>query len=285
MAAIRTVGVIGCGLMGSGIAEACIRAGYPTVVRETTDELVALGRQRIERNLAQAVERNRLTGEDRTTALALLSFTVALDDFHDCDLVIEAATENPDLKKQLFAELDRLCLPTAVLASNTSSIPIVDLGAATTRPERVVGLHFFNPVSVMKLVEVVSAITTSDETVETARAFAESLGKRAILAKDRAGFIVNALLVPYLLDAIRLVEQGIASKEDVDEGMKLGCGHPMGPIALADFIGLDTICFIAEVLYDELHEPRYAPPTILKQMVTAGLHGKKSGRGFYNYPG
>jgi 3-hydroxybutyryl-CoA dehydrogenase len=280
---IKKVGVVGCGLMGSGIAEVASRSGYAVVVREMSDELAAKGRARIEKSMSGAVEKGKLPAADRDAALGRLRFTTAVEDLADCDLVIEAATENPQLKKEVFAALDRACKPSAILASNTSSIPIVELAAATKRPDRVVGLHFFNPVPVMKLVEVIRTITSGDEAVAAARAFADSLGKKSILAKDRAGFVVNVLLVPYLLDAVRLVEQGVATKEDVDEGMKLGCGHPMGPLQLLDFVGIDTTYYIAQILFDEFKQPQYAPPTLLKQMTIAGLHGRKSGRGFYDY--
>jgi len=280
---IAKVGVVGCGLMGSGIAEVTARSGYATVVREVSPELLAKGRGRIEKSAAGAVERGKLPAADREAALGRLRFTTALEDLADCDIVIEAATENPVLKKELFASLDRICKPGAILASNTSSIPIIELAAATKRPELVVGLHFFNPVPVMKLVEVVRTIRVADASVAAARAFAESLGKRPIIAKDRAGFVVNVLLVPYLLDAVRLLEQGVASKEDIDEGMRLGCGHPMGPLQLLDFVGIDTTYFIAEIMFEEFKDSRYAAPTLLRQMTVAGLHGRKSGRGFYDY--
>ncbi len=280
---VRKIGVVGCGLMGSGIAEVAARAGIETIVREMTDDLAAKGRARIEKSLHAAVERGKLEASARDAAAARLRFTTNLDGLADCDVVVEAATENPELKKQIFADLDRLVRPQAILASNTSSIPIIELAAATKRPDRVVGLHFFNPVPVMKLVEVIRTIASSEETVAAARALGEKLGKRPIVAKDRAGFVVNVLLVPYLLHAVRLVEQGVASKEDIDEGMRLGCGYPMGPLQLLDFVGIDTTYYIAEILFDEFKEPQYAPPTLLKQMTIAGLHGRKSGRGFYTY--
>jgi 3-hydroxybutyryl-CoA dehydrogenase len=280
---IRKIGIVGCGLMGSGIAEVAARSGFSTVVRETSAELVAKGRSRVERSMDRGVEKGKLSAADRDAAQARLRYTERLEDLVDCDVVIEAATENPAVKKEVFAALDRACKPETILASNTSSIPIIELAAATRRPERVIGLHFFNPVPVMKLVEVVRTITSGDAAIETARALAERLGKRAIVARDRAGFVVNVLLVPYLLDAVRLVEQGIATKEDVDEGMRLGCGYPMGPLELLDFVGIDTTCYIAEILFDEFKEPRYAPPTLLRQMTIAGLHGRKTGRGFYDY--
>jgi 3-hydroxybutyryl-CoA dehydrogenase len=280
---IEKIGVVGCGLMGSGIAEVAARSGYETIVREMTAELVAKGRARVEKSMQKAVERGKLAAADRDAAAGRLHFTAALDDLADCDVVIEAATESPDLKKQVFAALDRACKPATILASNTSSIPIIELAAVTQRPDRVVGLHFFNPVPVMQLVEVVRTIVSSEASVQAARALAEALGKRPIIAKDRAGFVVNVLLVPYLLDAVRLVEQGIATKEDIDEGMRLGCGYPMGPLQLLDFVGIDTTCYIAEILFEELKEPRYALPTLLKQMTIAGFHGRKTGRGFYDY--
>jgi 3-hydroxybutyryl-CoA dehydrogenase len=280
---ITRVGIVGCGLMGSGIAEICARAGYETVVREMSEELLAKGRGRIERSMQGAVEKAKLAAPERDLALSRLRFTVALEDLAGCDLVIEAATENPRLKKELFAALDAICKPEALLASNTSSIPIIELAAATKRQDRVVGLHFFNPVPVMKLIEVVRTIAASEGSVAAARAFGESLGKRPIIAKDRAGFVVNVLLVPYLLDAVRLLEAGVASKEDIDEGMRLGCGYPMGPLQLLDFVGIDTTFYIAEIMFDEFKEARYAPPTLLRQMTIAGLHGRKSGRGFYTY--
>jgi 3-hydroxybutyryl-CoA dehydrogenase len=280
---ISKVGVVGCGLMGSGIAEVAARTGYATVVREVSAELLAKGRGRIEKSTAGAVERGKLPAADREAALGRLRFTTALEDLADCDIVIEAATENPVLKKELFASLDRICKPGTILASNTSSIPIIELAAATKRPELVVGLHFFNPVPVMKLVEVVRTIRVAEASVAAARAFAESLGKRPIIAKDRAGFVVNVLLVPYLLEAVRLVEQGVASPEDIDEGMRLGCGHPMGPLTLLDFVGLDTTYFIANIMFDEFRETRFAPPPLMKRMVQAGMLGRKAGRGFYDY--
>ena len=280
---IRKVGVIGAGLMGSGIAEVCARSGYDVLVREVDEASLARGLGRIESSMHTAVERGKLPAEERDAARARLHGTTTLEDFADRDLVIEAATENPQIKRETFALLDEVCPPHAILASNTSSIPIIQMATATKRPERVLGLHFMNPVPVMKLLEVVQALTTSDEVMTQARAFGESLGKRIIVSKDRGGFIVNYLLVPYLLEAVRLVENGFASKEDIDVGMMLGTSHPMGPLTLLDFIGLDTVLFIADVLYEEFKEPRFAPPTLLRQMVSAGWTGKKGGRGFYNY--
>jgi 3-hydroxybutyryl-CoA dehydrogenase len=280
---IRTVGVVGCGLMGSGIAEVCARAGYRTVVREVDEQALAHGFDRIQQSLATAVGRGRLTEADRDAAVGRLRGVTDLEDLRDCDLVIEAVTENLQAKQEVFMVLDAACPPAAILASNTSSIPIIDLASVTKRPDRVLGMHFMNPVPVMRLIEMVRAITTSDETLAEAREFGESLGKRVIVAKDRAGFIVNMLLVPYLLEAIRMYESGFAEREDIDLGMVLGTNHPMGPLTLLDYVGLDTTYYIANILYEELHEPKYAPPPLLKQMVTAGYLGRKSGRGFYDY--
>jgi 3-hydroxybutyryl-CoA dehydrogenase len=280
---IRTVGVVGCGLMGSGIAEVCARAGYTTLVRELDEGLLAKGRQRIEASMTTAVDRRKLIAAERDQALERLQGTTRLEDFAVCDLVIEAATENPEIKKRTFAELDQICPPHAILASNTSSIPVIQMATATGRPDKVLGMHFMNPVPVMPLIEYVRTLTTSDETLETARQFGESLGKRIIVSKDRGGFIVNFLLIPYLTEAVRMLEQGFASKEDIDVGMMLGTSYPMGPFTLLDFVGLDTTLFIADVLFDEFKESRFAAPTLLRQMVAAGYLGRKTGRGFYNY--
>ena len=280
---IRTVGVVGCGLMGSGIAEVCARSGYTTLVREVNDELLSRGLERVGASMETAVQRGKLSAEDRDGARGRLRGTTRLAEFAACDLVVEAATENLAIKRDTFAELDRVCPQHALLASNTSSIPIIQMATATRRPDKVLGLHFMNPVPVMPLIEMVRALTTSDETLATARAFGDSLGKRLIVSKDRGGFIVNYLLIPYLLDAIRMLEQGFASPEDVDVGMMLGTSYPMGPFTLLDFVGLDTTLFIADVLFEEFKEPRFAAPTLLKHMVAAGYHGRKTGRGFYNY--
>jgi 3-hydroxybutyryl-CoA dehydrogenase len=269
--------------MGSGIAEVVARAGYTTIVREMDADLLSKGRQRIEKSMGVGVDRGKMPAADRDAALARLTGTTTLDDFKDCDLVIEAATENPVIKKQTFAELDRICPPHAILASNTSSIPIIQMATATRRPDKVLGMHFMNPVPIMRLIEYVRTLTTSDETLETARGFGESLGKRIIVSKDRAGFIVNFLLIPYLTESIRMLEQGFASKEDIDIGMMLGTSYPMGPFTLLDFVGLDTTLYIADVLFDEFKESRFAAPTLLRQMVAAGYLGRKTGRGFYNY--
>jgi 3-hydroxybutyryl-CoA dehydrogenase len=280
---IRGVGVVGCGLMGSGIAEVCARSGYATVVREVNADLLARGRARIEQSIETAVRRNKLAPHERDAALGRLTGTTSLDDLSMCDLVIEAATENPDIKKRTFEDLDRVCPPHAILASNTSSIPIIQMASVTRRADRVLGMHFMNPVPVMPLIEFVRALTTSDATLETARRFGESLGKRIIISKDRAGFVVNFLLVPYLCEAIRMLEQGFATREDIDLGMMLGTSYPMGPFKLLDFVGLDTVLYIADILFDEFKDPRFAAPPLLRQMVTVGYLGRKTGRGFYNY--
>jgi 3-hydroxybutyryl-CoA dehydrogenase len=269
--------------MGSGIAEVCACAGYDTLVREVNEEYLAKGLERVEKSMQMAVQRGKLTSADLDAAHNRLRGTTQLEDFADRDLVIEAAIEDLQLKKDLFVQLDQICAPQAILTSNTSSIPIIHLAVATHRPDRVLGMHFFNPVPTMKLIELVRTLTTSDEALETIRAVGERLGKRMIVSKDRGGFIVNYLLVPYMLDAIRMLEQGLASKEDIDLGMVLGTGHPMGPITLLDFVGLDTALHIANVLFEEFKEPRFAAPTLLRQMVAAGWLGRKSGRGFYHY--
>jgi len=280
---VRTVGVVGCGLMGSGIAEVAARAGQRVIFLESREELVEGGRTRIETSTLRAVERDKLAGAEREEILGRISGTTDVSDLAGADLVFEAATEERETKIEIFRRLDELTRPDVVLASNTSSIPIADLGASTKRPELVVGLHFFNPVPIMGLVEIVKAITTSDETVEFGRAYCVSLGKTTVLSRDRAGFIVNTLLIPYLNDAVRMLEDGFATREDVDTAIHLGLNHPMGPLRLADLIGLDTCLQIANVLYDEFKEPRFAPPPLLKRMVTAGHLGRKSGRGFYEY--
>lgn len=281
---IERVGVIGGGLMGSGIAEVCARSGRDVVVHEidaTTAE-AALGR--IEASLSKAVERGKLEPAERDTIHQRIRVSTDLAEQSDREIVIEAATENEALKTRIFTDLDQVVTaPDAILASNTSSIPITRLAAATSRPQQVVGLHFFNPVPVMALVELVTTVKTAAEVEDGARVFADSLGKTVIAAKDRAGFVVNMLLVPYLLAAIRMYEAGVASAEDIDTGMRLGANHPMGPLELTDFVGLDTTKFVADVLFDEFKEPLYASPPLLTRMVEAGLLGRKSGRGFYRY--
>ena len=282
---VRTVGVIGCGLMGSGISEVVARAGQTAVVLETSDELVQRGRQRIETSTLRAVERGRLDAEERTAVLGRISLTTDVQDLSDVDLVIEAATEDHDTKVGMFRRLDEVTKPEVILASNTSSIPIADLGAATSRPDKVLGMHFFNPVPVMGLIELVRAISSSDDTMAFGRAYGVVLGKTTVESRDRAGFIVNALLIPYLNGAIRMLEDGFATREDIDTAIHLGLNHPMGPLRLIDLIGLDTHLFIANVLFEEFKEPTFAPPPLLRRMVTAGRLGRKVGRGFYDYEG
>jgi len=280
---VRTVGIIGCGLMGSGIAETVARAGQTVVFLEASDELVERGRNRIETSTLRAVERGRLETAERDTLLGRISGTTDVHELADVDLVIEAATEDHDTKVGMFRRLDEVTKPEVILASNTSSIPIADLGAATSRPDKVLGMHFFNPVPVMGLIELVRAITTSEETVEFGRAYGVVLGKTTVESRDRAGFIVNALLIPYLNGAIRMLEDGFATREDIDTAIHLGLNHPMGPLQLIDLIGLDTHLFIANVLFEEFKEPTFAPPPLLRRMVTAGRLGRKVGRGFYDY--
>jgi 3-hydroxybutyryl-CoA dehydrogenase len=280
---IRKVGVLGCGLMGSGIAEIAARAGYETVVREVSQEIVDKGLQKIQGSLGKAVEKGKLDAAERDATLARLSGVVGLDALADCDIVVEAIVENLDEKKKTFSALDEVVKPEAIFASNTSSLTITQIAMFTRRPESFIGLHFFNPVPVMKLVEVVRTIVTSQEAFDTAFEFARSLGKEPIACRDNSGFVVNRLLVPYLLDAIRALEEGVGSVEDIDKGMQLGCGYPMGPFTLLDYVGLDTTYYIANIMFDEYHEKRFASPPLLKQMVQAGRLGRKSGRGFYEY--
>ena len=279
----ETVGVVGCGLMGSGIAQVSAQAGYRTVVREVDDETAAAGIARIESFLASGVRRGKVAEKDRERTLANLRGTSRLADLADCDLIIEAIVEDLDAKRELFAALEDVVGAHAVFASNTSSLCITELAAGTRRPDRFAGLHFFSPVPVMKLVEVVRGLATSDETYEGVLAFGRAVGKEPVSAPDRPGFIANRLLVPYLLDAVRAYEEGAGSVEDIDKTMSLGCGHPMGPFTLLDFVGLDTVCRIAGIMYDEFRDPRYAPPPLLKRMVLAGRHGRKTGRGFHTY--
>ena len=285
MAEVRRVGVLGCGLMGSGIAEICAKAGLQTWVREVSDPFVEKGKASIKRSLDKAVEKGKLEAAARDAALAQLQFTTALEDLKECDIVIEAVTEDLALKNEMFGTLDKICPPHTIFASNTSSLTIADMAAATSRPDRVLGLHFFNPVPVMKLVEVVRTIATSDDAYRTAFEFVTKVGKEPVEAKDASGFIVNRLLVPYMLDAIRCLEQGLASIEGIDKSMVLGTGYPMGPFTLSDFVGIDTLYRISEIMFEEFREPRFAPPPLLKRMVTMGYYGRKSKRGFYDYTG
>lgn len=282
---ISRVGIVGAGQMGSGIIEVCAKAGSDVKVWEAKEEFLETGRARIEKSLDKAVSRGKLEQSARDEILGRISFTTKLEDFADRELVIEAIVENPEVKASVFSQLDEIVeSEDAILASNTSSLPIQSIAAATKRPERVMGLHFFNPVPVLPLVEHVVTLTTGDVQSERAYEYAsEALGKTVIRAKDRSGFIVNALLVPYILGAIRMLQDGIATAEDIDAGMVNGCAHPMGPLTLADMVGLDTIKFIADAMFDEYKEPTYAAPPLLKRMVEAGHFGRKSGRGFYDY--
>ena len=282
-ATIKKVGVMGCGLMGSGIAQVAAQSGFETIVGEVSEDLLGRGIGRIQTFLGKDIEKGKISREDGEATLKRLKGTTDLKDFADCDLVIEAIIENMDEKRKLYSALDGLCKRETIFASNTSSLPVIEMAAATKRPDRVGGLHFFNPVPVMKLVEVVKTISTSDETVESLKSFGQAVGKTVVLAKDTPGFIVNLLLIPYMLDAIRAFERGIASREDIDNAMKLGAGHPMGQLTLADFVGLDTTYYVANVMFDEFKEARYAPPPLLRRMVLAGQFGRKSGKGFYDY--
>jgi 3-hydroxybutyryl-CoA dehydrogenase len=280
---IRTVGVVGCGLMGSGIAQVCAEAGFKVVVREVSEELLRKGLGRIESFLKKGVEKGKLTPERAQEVRGRLEGTTDLERLAGCDLVMEAVVESLEAKRDVYQALDKVCPPPTLFASNTSSLSITEMAAASGRADRFVGLHFFNPVPLMKLVEVVRSPLTSAPTFEAAFAFAQRLGKTPIRATDRTGFIVNRLLVPYLLDAVRALEEGAGSTADIDEGMRLGCGHPMGPLTLLDFVGLDTTYYIADIMFDEFRERRFAPPPLLRRMVQAGMLGKKSGRGFYDY--
>jgi 3-hydroxybutyryl-CoA dehydrogenase len=280
---IRKVGVLGGGLMGAGIAEVAARAGFDTTMREVSEEVVAKGLDKIRGSLGKAVEKGKLDAAERDKTLGRLHGAVDLEALADCDLVIEAIVENLDEKRKTFAALDALLKEGAVFASNTSSLTITQIAMSTRRPDRFVGLHFFNPVPVMKLVEVVRTLLTSQEAYDTATEAVRAFGKEPVAARDNSGFIVNRLLVPYLLDAIRAHEEGVGSVEDIDKAMQLGCGYPMGPFTLLDFVGLDTTYYIANIMFDEYREKRFAPPPLLKQMVLAGRLGRKSGRGFYDH--
>ena len=283
--AIKKVGVLGCGLMGSGIAQVAAQAGYDVVVREVEQKFLDKGLGGIQKNLARSVEKGKMQQADADACLGRVKGSTNLQDLADCDIVIEAIIENAQLKKETYAELDKIVKPEAIFASNTSSLTITELSMATARPKQFVGLHFFNPVPVMKLVEVVRTILTDDASFDTAFAFAKSLGKEAVSCRDNSGFIVNRLLVPYILDAIRAFEEGVGSIEDIDKAMVLGCGHPMGPFTLLDFVGLDTTYYITHVMYEEYQEKRFAAPPLLRKMVLAGRFGRKSGAGFYDYSG
>ncbi len=280
---IRKVGVLGCGLMGSGIAQVCAMAGFPTLVVEASDDIWQRGFKNIEKRLARLVEKGELPAEKPPEIRGRLAGTTRLEDLADCDLIIEAIIENREQKIDTFRRLDQIAKRNAILASNTSSLSITELMTATSRPERFIGMHFFNPVPVMKLVEVVKTIATDPEVYETAAGFAQCLGKTAVRTSDKTGFIVNRLLVPYMLDAVRAYEEGVGSIQDIDNAMKLGCGYPMGPFTLLDFVGLDTTYYIAQIMFDEFREARFASPSLLRRLVLAGWFGRKSGRGFYDY--
>lgn len=280
---IQKVGVLGCGLMGSGIAQVSAVAGYSTVVKEVSDEFLKKGLASIDKSLSRLAEKGTITAEKRVESLARLKGTTKFEDLADCDIIIEAVTENLQVKQDTYSTVDKIAKPEAIFASNTSSLIITEMMTATKRVDRFIGLHFFNPVPLMKLVEVVGTITTSPAVLDGAMKFVESLGKVPIRTSDRTGFIVNRLLVPYLLDAIRALDEGIGKVEDIDKAMKLGCGYPMGPFTLLDFVGLDTTYYIANIMFDEFRETRFAPPPLLKRLVLAGHHGKKTGRGFYDH--
>lgn len=280
---VEKVGVLGCGLMGAGIAQVSAQAGFKTVVREIDKKFIDKGFGVIEKNLTKAVEKGKISHKEKDDTLNRLKGTLDLSDLKDCDLIIEGIIEDLDLKNEMFSTLDKLCPDKTILASNTSSLTIMAMAASTNRPDRFCGLHFFNPVPVMQLVEIVKTIATSQETTDTCVEFCRCIGRTPIVAKDTSGFIVNRLLIPYLLDAIRVLEQGIASTVDIDTGMKLGLNYPMGPLTLLDFVGLDTTYNIANIMFEEYREQRFAPPPLLKRMVLAGYYGRKSGKGFYDY--
>jgi 3-hydroxybutyryl-CoA dehydrogenase len=280
---IRTVGVCGAGLMGNGIAQTCAAAGFNVVLMEVADAPLAKGMASIAKSLDKFVEKAKLSQAERDAIFGRIIATTDINNLKDCDLIVEAIVENVAVKIELFKRLDDLLAPHAIICTNTSSLCVIELGAKTKRPDKVAGLHFFNPVPLMKLVEVVKTIATSQETIDTLFAFGRKLGKEPILTPDTPGFVVNRLLIPYLLYAIRVYEQGLASKEDIDKGMKLGCGYPMGPLELLDYVGLDTTYFIANIMFDEFKDPIMAAPPLLKRMVLAGHFGRKSGKGFYDY--
>jgi 3-hydroxybutyryl-CoA dehydrogenase len=280
---IKKVGVVGCGIMGSGITQVCAQSGYQVVVSEISDELLNKGLATISSALGRSVEKGRLSQQDKDTILARIEGTVDTKDFSQCDLVIEAGTENLEAKKEIFAGMDKICPKHAILATNTSVLPVLDMAMQTGKPEKVLGLHFMNPVPVMPLVEIVRTITTSDETIEIGEEFCRSLGKSFVIAKDTPGFIINGLLTPFLLNAVRMLENNVATREDIDAAIQLGLNHPMGPLTLLDLIGIDTVYFGAQAQYEEFKDPQYAPPPLMKKMVTAGWLGRKTGKGFYEH--
>ncbi|HSP16893.1 MAG TPA: 3-hydroxyacyl-CoA dehydrogenase family protein [Thermoanaerobaculia bacterium] len=282
---INKVGVLGCGLMGSGIAQVAAQSGYQTTVVEVEQKLLDKGISGIEKSLGKFVEKGKMAAADRDACLSRLRGSTSLKDLAECDIVVEAITENPQIKKETYTAIDSIVKKSAIFASNTSSLTITELSMATARPKQFVGLHFFNPVPLMKLVEVVRTILTTDEAFKTAFEFAKSLGKEPVACKDNSGFIVNRLLVPYILDAIRAYEEGVGTVEDIDKAMQLGCGYPMGPFTLLDFVGLDTTYYISKVMFEEYHEKRFSSPALLRKMVLAGRFGRKSGAGFYDYSG
>jgi len=285
MPAIQRVGVVGCGLMGSGIAEVCARAGYTTVVREATGELLQSGLARINGSMDQAVARGKMPAEERDGARARIIGTTDMHAFDECDLIIEAVPEDLAMKRKIFAELDGIAPPHAILASNTSSLPVTDMAGATRRPTQVLGLHFMQPAPVMPLLEMVRTFLTSEQTFQAARQFGQNLGKTIIVSKDTPGFIVNLLLIPFLLHAVEALEHGVATREDIDTGVHLGLNHPMGPLTLLDFVGLDTALMIADATFEETKDVRFAAPPLLRRMVAAGYFGRKNGKGFYDYQG
>jgi 3-hydroxybutyryl-CoA dehydrogenase len=280
---IKKVGVVGCGAMGAGIAQICAQSGYQVVASEINDELLNKGLASIEKTLAKLVEKGKISQQDKDAVVGRIKGTTSTKDFADCDLIIEAVIENLDLKKKIFAELDGICPQHAILGTNTSCLSIIDMAVATKRPEKVLGLHFFNPAPVMKLLEIVKTIATSDETVAASQEFGKSLGKTTVIAQDAPGFIVNRLWLPFLLHAIRLYEDGVASKEDIDNAIQLGLNYPMGPLTLSDMVGIDVVKFVADALYEQLKDQRYITPTLVDKMVAAGWLGRKTGKGFYDY--
>ena len=280
---IKKVGVVGCGVMGSGITQLCAQSGYQVVVSEINDELLNKGLASIEKILARSVEKGRISQQDKDATLGHIKGTTNTKDFSDCDLIIEAAIENMDLKKRIFAELDEICSKHAILATNSSVLSIIDMAVSTKRPDKVLGMHFFNPAPIMKLLEIVRTIATSDETIEVCKEFGKSVGKTPVIAPDKPGFIVNRIWIPYMLHAISLLEDGVASRDDIDSAVTAGLNYPMGPLTLVDLTGLDVLLFVANAMYEQLKDPRYIAPTLLKKMVTAGWLGRKTGKGFYEY--
>ena len=280
---IKKVGVIGCGLMGAGIVQVCAQSGYQIVTSEINQELLNKGLSLISASLSKSVDKGKMTKEDKDATLARIKGTTNTKDFAVCDLMIEAVIENMDLKRKIFAELDKICPEHAILSTNTSCLSIIDMAMVTTKPDKVLGVHFFNLAPVMKLMEIVRTMATSDETFETCKNFGESMGKTIVAAKDAPGFIVNRLMIPFLLNAIRMLESGVATREDIDTGVNLGLNHPMGPLALTDLIGLDIVFFVANAIYDEFKDPQYIPPILMKKMLAAGWLGRKTGKGFYEY--